>query len=255
MPSRSRSSLLLRAAAALALPLAQVHAQGAGETLFHRYRVLAPSVKQAAQAVEARRFDEAKRLLDPVLKEVPDHAEAHFLLATMAYQGRDFAGALGHIETSERSLEDLGRRYAAVMAKMKADDQEDARMTQDSLNNLVDAGYDSINDILDDKRRHLKELEEKNGSLLSREATFAVPSVYSFLHGNCLYRLGRPAEAAAQYRLAVQSDPKNAKAWNNLVDLYWEGKAFGQARSALAQAEAAGVAIQPGLKQRVLAAE
>ena len=254
MASHPRFSAV-RAAAALAFPAALLHAQGAGETLFHRYRILAPSVRKAGAEVEALHFDEAKRLLEPVLKEVPDHAQAHFLLATMAYQSRDFAGALAHIETSERSLKDLGQRYAAVLAKMKDDDEVDARVTRDSLRSLVDAGYDSIDDILGDKRQRLKDLDAKNGALFTRQEPFAVPSVYSFLHGNCLYRLGRPAEAAAQYRLAVQSDPSNAKAWNNLVNLYWEGKDAGQARSALAQAEAAGVAIQPQLKQRVLGAE
>jgi tetratricopeptide (TPR) repeat protein len=254
MASHPRFSAV-RAAAALAFPAALLHAQGAGETLFHRYRILAPSVRKAGTEVEALHFDEAKRLLEPVLKEVPDHAQAHFLLATMAYQSRDFAGALAHIETSERSLKDLNRRYAQVLAKMRADDEEDARVTLDSLRSLEDAGYDSINDILDDKRQHLKGIDARSGELLNPNATLTVPSAYSFLHGNCLYRLGRPAEAAAQYRLAVQSDPSNAKAWNNLVNLYWEGKDAGQARSALAQAEAAGVAIQPQLKQRVLGAE
>ena len=244
------------AVAALALaPFHSLQAQGAGETLFHRYRVLEPSVKKAGRAVEAHQFDEAKRLLEPVLKDVPDHAEAHFLLATMAYASRDFAGALAHIETSERSLKDLSQRYAQVLAKMKNDDEEDARVTQDSLDHLVDAGYDSIGDILDDKRQHLKDIESKSGGVLNRDVSFAVPSVYSFLHGNCLYRLGRPSEAAIQYTLAVQSDPANAKAWNNLVNLYWEGKDFSQARAVLAKAEAAGVVIQPRLKQSVLEAK
>ncbi|HXC16171.1 MAG TPA: tetratricopeptide repeat protein [Holophagaceae bacterium] len=254
-PSRLSISRAVAVAALAMLPFQQVQAQGAGEPIFHHYRVLEPSVRKAGKEVEAHRFDDANRLLEPVLKEVPDHAEAHFLLALMAYEGRDFAGALNHIETSERSLEDLNQRYARVLAKMKDDDDEDARVTQDSLNHLVDAGYDSINDILDDKRQHLKDLEAKNGGLLNRDAAFAVPSAYSFLYGNCLYRLGRASEAAAQYQLAVHSDPTNAKAWNNLVNLYWEAKDFDQARAALAKAEAAGAAIQPKLKQRVLEAK
>ncbi len=233
----------------------RLQAQGAGETLFHRYRVVEPSVKKAVKAVEAHRLEEAKRLLEPVLKEVPDHAEAHFLLALMAYEARDFAGALDHIETSERSLTDLRQRYAQVLEKMKDDDEEDARVTQDSLNHLVDAGYDSINDILEDKRQRLKDLKAKDGALFNREMSFAVPSVYSFLHGNCLYRLGRSTEAAGQYTRAIQSDPANAKAWNNLISLYWEGKDLDQARTTLAKAESAGVVIQPKLKQSVLMAK
>ena len=69
------------AASLVALPFLQMQAQGAGETIFHRYRVLEPSVRKAGMEVAAHRFDEARRILEPVLKEVPDHAEAHFLLA------------------------------------------------------------------------------------------------------------------------------------------------------------------------------
>lgn len=252
MSSLSRSTIL-RAAALAMLSAARVHAQ-TGEPLFHRYRLLQPTVQKASDAVLARHFDEAKRILAPVLKDVPDHATAHFLLATMAYQDRDFAGALAHIETSERSLKDLNQRYAAVVSKMAADDDEDARVTQDSLRNLVDAGYDSIDDILGDKRQHLKNIEDRKSGLHNPKMAFATPAAYSLLHGNCLYRLGRAPEAAAQYRVAIQADPANVRAWNNLINLYWEAKDLDQARAALAKAEAAGVTIQPGLKRSVLTA-
>lgn len=231
---------LLRVAVVAALPLLHLHAQGTGDPIFHRYRVLEPTVRKAGEAVLSRHFEEAKRLLEPVLKDVPDHAEAHFLLATMAYQDRDFSGALGHIETSERSLKDLRQRYKAVLAKREDDDTEDARVTQDSLRSLVDAGYDSIDDILGDKRQHLKAIEDRKGNLLNVKEAFAVPASYSLLHGNCLFRLGRASEAAAEYQMAIQTDPVNTKAWNNLINLYWEQKDLAQARVALAKAEAAG---------------
>ncbi|MBS1767541.1 MAG: tetratricopeptide repeat protein [Acidobacteria bacterium] len=254
MPSPFQAPVLraIGLAMLVAVPCQSALAQGAGDPIFHHYRVLEPTIQKAAKALSEHRFDEAKQILEPVLKEVPDHTQAHFLLASMAYQSRDFAGALAHIETSEASLKDLSARYAKVLSKRKDDDAEDARVTEDSLRNLVDAGYDSIDDILGDKRRHLKDLEAKDGGLLNQDVAFAVPAAYSLLHGNCLFRLGRVPEAAAQYQLAIQSDPKNTRAWNNLVNLYWVEKDFGQARATLAKAEAAGVAIQPGLKKSVL---
>jgi tetratricopeptide (TPR) repeat protein len=246
------------AAAALALlALPQLHAQEAGAALFQRYEAVAPTIARAAEEVEARHFEDAKRLLEPVLKQVPDHARAHFLLATMAYESRDFAGALDHIETSERSLKDLGRRYNQLVADMKAKDEAEARDVQASVDQLNasiatsnEAEAGGASDLFANKQAHLDYLKTKK--MFNGEASFAVPSVYSFLHGNCLYRLGRASGAAAQYRLAIGSDPANAKAWNNLVNLYREGKDFDQARKTLAQAEAAGVAIQPGLKRSVL---
>ena len=80
------------------------------------------AIDKAAKEVQAHQFDEAKKLLDPVLKQVPDHAGAHFLLATMAYGSRDFAGALDHIETSERSLKDLDQRYTKLLPQPEEDD-------------------------------------------------------------------------------------------------------------------------------------
>lgn len=235
----------------------QGHAQAADPTVFHRYQAVDPLVEKAAKSVEAHRFAEAKEQLEPVLKLVPDHAKAHFLLAWMAYEDRDFGGALEHIETSERSLQDLSRCYAKIKADEKAKDELEALDIQTSIDRVKSAISSSAeaedtgaSDLLGAKQQELRHLESKR--VFNGGGAFEVPAAYSFLHGNCLYRLGRPAEAAAQYKLAIHSDPTNAKAWNNLINLYREAKEFPTARAALAQAEAVGVAIQPKLKQSVL---
>ena len=234
------------------LSLQQVHAQEAGATIFQRYQAVESAIDKAAKEVQAHQFDEAKKLLDPVLKQVPDHAGAHFLLATMAYGSRDFAGALDHIETSERSLKDLDQRYTKLLVDMKTKDEAEARDVETSMDSIVSGGFDGATDILSADQARLGYLKAKNGEFSKHAVSFAVPSVYSFLHGNCLYRLGRTSEAAAQYQLAVRSDPANAKAWNNLINLYRETKDFDRARKTLAEAEAAAVVIQPKLKQSVL---
>lgn len=233
----------------------QAKAQEVADAIFQRYGALAPIVEKANKEVEAHHFEEAKRLLEPVLKKVPDHVGAHFLLARMAYESRDFAGSLEHIETSEGSLKNLGQRYSKLMNDMRAKDDADAQDIKQSLQNISDAGYDSINDIVVDAQQHLGKLEDEKRGLFRQEASFTVPSVYSLLHGNCLYQLGRKPEAAAQYQLAVKADPSSRKAWNNLVDVYWETKDFEQARATLTKAEAAGAVIQPQLKQRVVEAK
>ena len=248
----SARALAVAGLATLAFQPLRAQEQKADFSVFRRYQAAEPTLTEAAKQVQAHRFDDAQRILAPVLKETPDHAGAHFLLAMMAYEDRDFTSALAHIETSERSLKDLRQLYGKFMVTMKANDDAEARATQDSLDSIVNADFDGMTDVMTAKRSHLKALEQKKGGLFSRETPFAVPSVYSFLHGNCLYRLGRAPEAAAQYQQAIQSDPSNAKAWNNLVNLYREAKDFDQARATLAKAEAAGVAIQPNLKQSVL---
>lgn len=238
----------------------QVHAQGADATIFRRYQTVAPIVEEASNDVQAHRFDEAKKALEPVLKLVPNHATAHFLLAWMAYANHDFSDALTHIETSEHSLMDLSLCYAKIKSDEAAKDEKEAREIQNSIDQLKSAINSSeeaeatgASDLLGAKAQHLENLESKK--TFHDGASFEVPASYSFLHGNCLYRLGRPEEAAAQYRLAIRTNPSYAKAWNNLISLYWGAKDFTSARATLAKAEAAGVVVQPKLKQSVLEAK
>ncbi|HET6330276.1 MAG TPA: tetratricopeptide repeat protein [Holophagaceae bacterium] len=250
--SRFLAARNVAGAALVLLSLQQVHTQEAGATIFQRYHAAEPAIGKATKEVEARHFDEAKMLLEPVLKQVPDHTGAHFLLAMMAYERSDFAVALDNIETSERSLKDLDQRYNRLLVDMKAKDEAEARDIQTSMDKLKAMDADGMTDVISTEQFHLDNLETKKGEFSKNVVSFAVPSVYSFLHGNCLYRLGRTSEAATQYQLAIHSNPANAKAWNNLINLYREAKDFDQARKALAEAETAGLVIQPKLKQSVL---
>ncbi|HEY3399333.1 MAG TPA: tetratricopeptide repeat protein [Geothrix sp.] len=226
-------------------------------TLFRRYIALDGAVQRAGREVAARRFEEAQRLLEPCLTQVPDHFEAHYLLARMAYEARDFTGALVHVERSERSLADLDHRYREEMAALKAEAEAEEVATRASLDYLYARGADpgSCSAILFQvKRNALEFLEAKKGHLNDRENPFGVPADYRFLHGNCLYRLGRRAEALGQYRLAVEQDRAHANAWNNLISLQWEAKAYAQAHADLVRAETLRISIRPDLKKAVLEA-
>ena len=80
-----------------------------------------------------------------------------------------------------------------------------------------------------------------------------MPAAYHLLHGNCLYRLGQPTGTVAQYRLAIQADPRQPDAWNNLVAVLLETGDRPGARAEVGRAEAALVVLRPALKQAVLA--
>ena len=54
------------------------------------------------------------------------------------------------------------------------------------------------------------------------------------------------------YRQAVEPDPGHANAWNNLIALHLGARDLPQARADLQRAEAARVAIRPGLKKAVV---
>ncbi|MDP1831433.1 MAG: tetratricopeptide repeat protein [Geothrix sp.] len=255
LPPRRSFILTCLIAGAVVLPMAA--AQGSDISIFQRYMALSTRMDQAGREVAARRFEAAKRLLDPCLALVPDHFEGHFLLARIAYEGRDYAGALAHLEISERSLAELDRRYREEIADLKAQGEAEEQAMRSSLDNLYARGVDPNGCsavLFTTKQNALEFLESKKGNLYQRENPFGVPADYRFLRGNCLYRLGRRAEAMAQYRLTLQTDPTHPNAWNNLISLQWETGDHAQARVDLGRAEAAHIAIRPELKQAVLAA-
>lgn len=254
MPRGSHVFILLLGLLATTL---STGAEPAGDTtIFLRYSALNGQVGLASRAVAARHFEEARRLLEPCLIQVPDHFEAHYLLARMAYEDRDFAGALSHLERSERSLAELDRKYRDELAAQAAQAEAEKLATQSSLDNLYARGADPSGCsaiLFQVKQSHLAYLEAKKGNIYNSENPFETPADYHFLHGNCLYRLGRKDEAMAQYRLVVRQDRAYTNAWNNLISIQWEARAYAEARADLDRAEAAHVAIRSDLKKAVLA--
>lgn len=243
----------------LLVPAASVLLAAPGEdiSIFKRYRAQDHRIEEANRAVTARKFTDANRLLDACLKEIPDHYEAHFLLARMAYDGRDFAKALAHVEQAEHSLAELDRRYRKEMADLVAQDAAEEQSAQDSLSELGSRGVDPTGcsaSLYLVKQSHLAYLELKKGHLFERQNPFDIPGDYQFLHGNCLYRLGRRDEALGQFRQAVKQEPTHANAWNNLIALLLESHDLTQARAELARAEAAHVTLRPDLRKAVLEA-
>jgi tetratricopeptide (TPR) repeat protein len=243
---------------ALAGLLAQPGAAQGGElSLFHRYRALEVTVQRAAAAVSGRRFEAAAELLAPCLQKVPEHFEAHFLMARMAYESKDFSGALAHLDAAKAGLKMLARSYREEMDGLSARAEAEEEAMRSSLDNMLSRGVDPtgcMGPVLRAKQSALDFLEMKKGHLFDRENPFGIPADHRFLRGNCLYRLGRRDEALAEYRGAVQADPMHAPAWNNLISLEWEAKAYPEAQADLDRAEAAHNTIRAELKQAVRAA-
>lgn len=254
-PSFLRTTLLLTALALGATPGAS--AQGLDASIFRRYRALDASMERANRAVGAGRFEEAEGLLKPCLAQIPDHFEGHFLLARMAYEARDFAGTLAHLDVAEASLASLDRAYRDQMAHLKAQaeaEEQTAKSNLDAVNSRVSDPTSCVSPLLAALRNEVDVLAARKGPLHDTENPYGVPGDYRFLRGNALYRLGRRDEARAQLRLAVQTDPSHGNAWNNLIALHLEARDIAQAQACVAQAEAAKVAVRPELKQAVLQA-
>jgi len=255
LPARLRTSLLLGSlvlGGAWAAP-----AQEADAAIFQRYRSLDSAIYQADRAVGEGRFEEARKLLQPCLKKQPDHFEAHFLLARMAYEARDFEGVLAHLEVAERSLAVLNRRYRDLTDYLKARievEEQTARSNLDAVSSRVTDPTSCVAPYLAALEREVEAVQARKGPLHDYENPYGVPASHRFLRGNALYRLGRRDEARAQFRQAVATEPGHANAWNNLLALHLEAKDPAQARADLQRAEAARIAIRPDLRLAILAA-
>lgn len=223
--------------------------------LSRRYRALEPTLNRASKAVGEGRFEEAQNLLKPCLKEIPDHFEVHYLLARMAYETRDFANALAHMETAERSLLELDRRMRERKAQMEKESSARAQEAKDNLSTVMSRTPDPTGfsaTTISSLKNDIHALEANKGPLTNDSPSCNIPADYRFLKGNALLRLGRREEARAQYRLAVDTEPSHSNAWNNLIALLLGAGNPAEARAALAKAEAAHATIQPGLKAAVL---
>ena len=196
-PGRQRRH---RATLALALGSALL-AQSPEASLFRRYQNLAPTLSLASQAVERGRMGEAHRLLQTCLEQLPEHFEAHFLLARLAYGAADFSGSLAHVELAERSLADLDRRFRERVAQLKAQidvDERKARLNLDAATSRVSDPTGCSAPVLAALARQVQEQETRRSPLQAQDSPYRVPADYHFLHGNALLRLGRAAAAQDQ---------------------------------------------------------
>jgi tetratricopeptide (TPR) repeat protein len=101
----------------------------------------------------------------------------------------------------------------------------------------------------------IRMLEERKRQIADAErqitADKAVPAYVSLALGSALFRAGRMAEAEQAYVATVAADPKVGEAHNNLAVVYMETGRYAEAEKAVKAAEAAGLRVQPALKEEI----
>jgi pentatricopeptide repeat protein len=105
--------------------------------------------------------------------------------------------------------------------------------------------------LLDAKQDLAKAEGERNKAAVQNDSA-GIPALYRYWHGNIFFMLGKPAEAEAQYRQAIGTDPDFRETYNNLINLLYAGGRVDEARAVLAEAEARKAAVHPELKKAVL---
>lgn len=233
----------------LAAPPAEAQAD---LSLFRKYAGHQGAIRKARELMNQRRFPESRRLLQPCLEAIPDHAEAHHLLAQMAYEERRFEEALSHARLAEQSLIKLEQLRRAELAAADAQDAALETALKNSLINLEAAGVDprGCSGSLYTTQQHiLNDHRQKLGRLVDETDILGVPAELYLLEGNCLFRLKRLEEAKDRYQVAIQKNPSGPAAWNNLIGLCLGSGDLPQAREWLDRANKARIDVRAELRK------
>lgn len=183
----------------------------------------------AIKEFHAGNLDEAKRLIQQLLKIDANNAEAYHLMGVIAHRTGYLADSLSFIQRSSAIepenavylntqgliLRLLGRHGEAIQ-KLKLAIQLKPNYS-DAYNNLGIALADS-NNIVDAEKFYRKALEYRPN----------FPEAMNNL-GNILFRGGNRAEALVAYSNAVKAKPDYAEAYSNLGDAFASQNDFREA--------------------------
>jgi hydroxyacylglutathione hydrolase len=211
-------------------------------------------------------FDEGKRLFtrgdiaaaapcfESCITSLPEHIYAHYYLANILYLKEDYSGALRAIEKAEDSV--------GFMMALDSYAQKEQTKQFGQIRKSIGDYYESTNSC-----REKRELELMDGQVndeqdkAKRKAAQEelrwrnLRSHYAYFHGNILFQLKEYDLADEQYRRAIQENPQNGYAYNNLAAIRYLAGRFEEAENFLQEAEEAGVDDLINLKLKKLVLE
>lgn len=219
-----------------------------------KYKAQEKGLAKTVRFLKKRQTTQAEASLRQCLHSVPEHYQAHYLLALLAAERGDYAVAIGHMERSEAEMERLAglcRAWQEEHARQETSERElvsgDATKAG-TIQSLCRAAHSKVDTGALDGEVGAAPVF---GSTPLDPKRFEVPADYLFAHGNFLFKSRRWSEAAGFYRLAVERDPRLAAAWNNLLSALLLAGQGGEARAALERAVQAKVELNPQLRREV----
>jgi tetratricopeptide (TPR) repeat protein len=207
-------------------------------------------------------LDKAEKKLLEALAIMPEHADAAYMMAQVHLKRKDFPRALSSIITAKKNYAANAQfhtfTYQEYLDRLRQQRQQmEVRrgQVQDALSGMPVSRADPNFE----RNRLEREIQTLTQSIQTIDIrlnspippTFEIPADYSYIHGNALFRLGRPVEAAAQYQEAIRLDPGHGNAYNNLALVLFSQGNYREALDCLVRAEAGGVKINPDFKKAV----
>ena len=251
--------LILWGFTALALPLlAQKDFNMDEKKLVENFKRAKPFYLDGNKQFIKGNLDKAEKNLLEALAIMPEHAEAAYVMAQIHLKRKQLPEALASITAAEKNYTAntqfrtfTYQDYLDRLRQQKQDLEAQRAQIMDSLSRMP-ASQENRNTNTDATRvtdQLIKQIDARLNSPIP--PTSEVPADYFYIHGNIYYQMGRPLEAAAQYREAIRLDPAHGSAYNNLaLVLFSQGK-FQEALDCLDNAAAAGAKVNPDFKKAV----
>ena len=200
-------------------------------------------------------LDKAEKKFLEALAIMPEHADAAYMMAQVYLKRKDLPQALASISDAKKNYAANAQfhtfTYSAYLDRLRQQRQElEAQRSQimdalyrgrgsQSTNSTATQGIDQA----------IKSIDNRLNSPIP--TTFDIPADYFYIHGNILYQLRQPLEAAAQYREAIRLDPTHGYAYNNLALVLFSQGNYAEALECLAKAEASGAKVNPDFKKAI----
>ena len=228
---------------------AQSEHQNVDVQLVRQYRDATADYGKARESFDRKDFEGTRKELGVCFQRIPAYPDAHFLLAKVFYIEKDYAQALNEVELAKAGHQTLAMLMASVQEDRLSEMRARIRENNDLAANpqvTYRPGAGRAASWYEPEGREIERILSAR-----RSDPNELPAEYSFFHGNVLLRLGRSAEAAAQYEEALKTRADYSEAANNLAALYLGERQNEKALAVVSKAEASGATIGAELKRAI----
>jgi len=235
---------------ALSLPLsAQKDFNQSEKATIEKFKRAKAHCVKGTDYLHKGKLEKAQKEADACLEVYPGFADAHLLRALLQYQQGNFELALKEVETAKSDFGGISEFYAISYQEHFVRLREQRQQTAARLEELRLGGGDRI---LIHDAEHSLWVKDEELRKWKADAAIQMPAEYHFVHGNILFKMKRISEAQKYYLEAVQTDPRYANAYTNLIGICLARGDAADALKYLQQAEGNSVALSEKLKKAVL---
>lgn len=245
------------------LPLflaAQTNALPQGDDLVQRFETADSHFSKAEDLFLKQDFDAARAELVQCLELMPEHSEAHFLLAQIDLRQGLLNRALGHVVKAETYYDFTAKirarqqhQYLLGLERLK--DEQDTILA-DLEKDLSHATAPAVRQTLEDRMEQARRIRDSIENRISnpQTGTGTGPGDYHLLHAIVLAALRRYPDAEREFRTTIQIEPTSSEAYTRLAGILLLSGQARRAMDVIDEAESKGVTIDEKLKGDVLKA-